>query len=73
MAEKNSKWPIYCEFSHFTLIICPCGRNNLKSFPCVLLKFDMHATNKQFSDKFNNGWKQIQNGRFIAIFHILRQ
>ena len=33
----------------------------------------MHATNKQFLDKFNNGRKKIQNGRFIAIFHILRQ
>ena len=31
----------------------------------------MHATNDQFSDKFNNGRKK--NGRFIAIFHILRQ
>ena len=30
----------------------------------------MHVTNDQFSDKFNNGQK---NGRFIAIFHILRQ
>ena len=28
MAEKNSKWPIYCDFSHFTPIIWPCGRNN---------------------------------------------
>ena len=33
----------------------------------------MHVTNKQFSDKFNNGWKKIQNGRFIDIFRILRQ
>ena len=28
----------------------------------------MHVTNKQFSDKFNNGWEKNQNGRFIAIF-----
>ena len=28
----------------------------------------MHATNKHFSDKFNNGWKKSKNGRFIAIF-----
>ena len=33
----------------------------------------MHVTNNQFSDKFNNGWKKIENGRFIVIFHILRQ
>ena len=33
----------------------------------------MHATNDQFSDKFNNGWKKIKNSRFIAIFRILRQ
>ena len=33
----------------------------------------MHVTNDQFSDKFNNGRKKKKNGRFIAIFHILRQ
>ena len=33
----------------------------------------MRVTNGQFSDKFNNGHKQIQNDRFIAIFRILRQ
>ena len=33
----------------------------------------MHGTNKQFSEKFNNGLKKSQNGRFIAIFRILRQ
>ena len=27
MAEKISKCPIYCDFSHFTSISCPCGRN----------------------------------------------
>ena len=32
----------------------------------------MHVTNDQFSDKFNDGRKK-KNGRFIAIFHILRQ
>ena len=32
----------------------------------------MHVTNDQFSDKFNNG-REKKNGRFIAIFHILRQ
>ena len=25
----------------------------------------MHVTNKQFSDKFDNGWKKIKIGRFI--------
>ena len=33
----------------------------------------MHVTNDQFSDKFNNGQKKIQNGRLIAIFGLLRQ
>ena len=73
MAEKKKKWPIYSDFSHFTSIIWPCGRDNLKSFSHILFKFVMHVTNKYFLDKFNNGWKKIQNGRFIAIFLILRQ
>ena len=30
----------------------------------------MHVTNDQFSDKFNNDWKKIQNGRLIAIFRL---
>ena len=58
MAEKKKKWPIYCEYSPFTSIIRPCGRDNLKSFPCIIFKFVMHVTNNQFSDKFNNGWKK---------------
>ena len=33
----------------------------------------MHIINNQFSDKFNNGLKKNQNGRFIVIFRILRQ
>ena len=33
----------------------------------------MHVTNDQFSDKFYNSRKKKKNGRFIAIFHILRQ
>ena len=33
----------------------------------------MHVTNKWFLDKFNNGWEKLKNGRFIAIFRILRQ
>ena len=33
----------------------------------------MHVTNDQFSDKFNDGWKKIQNGGLIAIFRLLRQ
>ena len=57
----------------FYWIIWPCGRDNLKSFSCILFKFVMHITNKQFSDKFNNGCKKIQNGRFSAIFRISRQ
>ena len=33
----------------------------------------MHTANKELSDKFNNGWKKMQNCRFIAIFRISRQ
>ena len=33
----------------------------------------MHVTNNQFSDKFNNGRKKIQNDRSIVNFRILRQ
>ena len=54
MAEKNLEWLIYCDFlQKFTLIIWPCERDNLKSSSCILFKFVMHATNKQFSDNFN--------------------
>ena len=47
MAENNSKWPIYCDFSHFMSIYLPCGRYN----------FHLHAanSNNQFSINFNNG------------------
>ena len=31
----------------------------MKSFSFILLKFVMHVTNKQFSDKFDNSWKEI--------------
>ena len=57
MAEKK-KWPIYCDFSHFTSLIWPCERDKLKSFSHILFKFVMHVTNDQFSDKFNNGKKK---------------
>ena len=30
----------------------------------------MHVTNKQLTDKFNNGFKKILNGRFIVILRI---
>ena len=39
--EKKWKRPIYWDFSHFTSIIWPCGRDNLKSFSCILFKFVM--------------------------------
>ena len=52
------------------------GCDNLKSFSCILRKFVMHVSNKQFSDKFNNGWEKLKStwsNRFIVIFGILRQ
>ena len=52
MAENNSQWPIYCDFSYFISIILPCGRD---STSCILLKFVLHAANNQFSDNLNNG------------------
>ena len=54
-------------------MIWPSGRDNLKKLLCILFKFFMHVTNDQFSYQFINGWKKIQNGRFIAIFLILRR
>ena len=47
--------------------------DNLESFSCILFKFVMHVTNKQFSDKLNNGWKNFKMALFIAIFRIFRQ
>ena len=61
MAEKNLKWPIYCDFSHFPSIISPCGCGAIAYFSCILLKFVMHVANNQFSDMFNDGWTKIQN------------
>ena len=29
----------------------------MKKISFILLKFVIHVTNKQFSDKFGNGWK----------------
>ena len=37
MAEKKIKMADYCVFSHFTSIILPCGRDNLKNLLCMLL------------------------------------
>ena len=31
-----------------------CGHCNLNSFSCILLKFVMHVTNDQYSDRLNN-------------------
>ena len=58
MADKKFKWPIYCDFSHFTSIIWPCGRNNMNIFACILPKFVVHVTNDQFSNKLDNVWKK---------------
>ena len=57
-----SKLLIYGDFIlHFMLIILPYGRNNFKSFYCILLKFILHGANNQLSDKFNNGGWQLSN------------
>ena len=71
--QKKFKMADLLQFSYFRSMIWPCGHDNLKSFSYILFKFVVHVTKKQFSDKFNNGWKKIQNGRFTAIYRILRQ
>ena len=60
---KKSKWLIYWDFLHFTSIMWRFWSDNIKSFTFILFKFVMHVTNKQFSDKFDNGCKITQNGR----------
>ena len=50
-----------------------CGHDNLKTFLYIILKFVQHVASNQFADKFNNGWENIQNGRFIVNFRISRQ
>ena len=49
-AEQKTKWLIYCDFSHFTLLILPCSRDNLKRFLCTFLKFVLNVANKQLFD-----------------------
>ena len=41
--------------------------------PCCVKTCCQEDANNQFSDKFNDGWKKIENGRFIVIFRILSQ
>ena len=52
---KKIKMADLLRFFHFTTIILPCGPDNLNSFSCFVLKFVKHVTNKEFSDKFDNG------------------
>ena len=50
------------------------GRDNLKSFSCVLPKFVMLVTRVNSSRTSSILWlKKNQNGRFIEIFRILLQ
>ena len=65
---KKSKWPTNCDFSPFTSLIWCCGCDNLKSFSCILFKFVMPVTNKQFPDKFNNGWKNFKMSNLLRFF-----
>ena len=45
-----------------------CGRDNLKSFSCILPKFVTHVTNDQFSYKFQNGWKKFKMADLLRFF-----
>ena len=71
MAEKKFKMTDLLLFFAFYITYFTLGRDNVKSFSCILLRFFMQVTNNQFSNKLNDGWIIIQNGRFIAFFHIL--
>ena len=48
-----------------------CGRDNFKSFSCILPKFVMHVMNDQFSDKFNNGQKKFNYCDFSPFTSII--
>ena len=43
-------------------------RDNLISFSCIIFKFVMHVTNKQFSNKFNNDWKKVKMADLLSFF-----
>ena len=68
MAEKKSKWPIFCDFSHFDLvgaITSKVSHVSCSNVLCMLL-ITSSRTNSIMAQK-------IQIGRFSAIFHILRK
>ena len=52
LIKKVGYWNWSSAASALTFTI---GRDNLKSFSCILSKFVLHVTNDQFSGKFNNG------------------
>ena len=66
--EKNSKWPIYCDFSHLTSLILPCGCDNFEICSCILLKFATDVAINQFLDNFNHGWKKIKMDDLLGFF-----
>ena len=55
-------------FSAFYINNLTLWRDNLKSFLCILRKFVMHVTNKQFSDKFDNGWTKFKMANLLQFF-----
>ena len=63
----NSKWPIYCDFSFFTtqkkLL---CGRDNCKSFSCILLKFVLHGIDIDAFCINGDRFHKVQAGLDIA-------
>ena len=69
MAEQNFKLQIYCNFSHS--ISWPCRNDYLKSFSCILFKFVMHVTNRQFSGKFDNNWKKFKLQIYFDFLHFM--
>ena len=53
MAEKKSKWPIYCDLSQFTSIILPCGRDYVKSFFMYPAPICYNSSFNPFSARIN--------------------
>ena len=76
MAEKKFKMADLLDFSPFTSIIWPCGRDNLKSFSRILFKFVMHLlmtssrTSSIMAEK-KKKWPYCDFSHFTSIFDLV--
>ena len=67
MDEKNSKWPIYCYFSHFKSIIWPCGWKNESGFRLPLCTYRLNwarRTSWGWWDDWDDTVLQTQDSKF---------